>query len=174
VRQSEFEIAEQRLYNRAWQANWWPMFFLEGPLMIGSGKRPQAAPSASSALARLAAQTQLDFELDFFASLLDRHPDFIEVLKAHAKNLATARRHGEGLIVDQRLTQLRPTDSLARYNLACSLALMQNRDQALAELRLAVELGYRDFSFMKRDRDLDSIRTDPRYRALVREYDRKN
>ena len=66
------------------------MFYWKGPLMTGSGKRPQAAPSPSTALARLAAQTQLDFELDFFASLLDRHPDYVEVLKGHAKNLAAA------------------------------------------------------------------------------------
>ena len=37
-------------------------------------------------------------------------------------------------------------------------------------LRKAVELGYRDFDFMKEDHDLDSIRKDPRFRKLMKEY----
>jgi tetratricopeptide (TPR) repeat protein len=140
--------------------------------MASPGQQPPSA-AASPALARLAAQSQIDFELDFFAALLERRPDFVEVLKAHAKNLALAKRHQEGLQIDWRITRLRPTDSLARYNLACSLALTRRYDEALAELRKAVELGYRDFPFMMKDRDLDPIRRDPRFRALVREYERK-
>ena len=84
-----------------------------------------------------------------------------------------ARRHSEGLQVDQRITRLRPEDALARYNLACSLALNRYQSEAIAELRKAVELGYRDFTFIKQDRDLDSVRKDPRFRALMREFDRK-
>jgi Flp pilus assembly protein TadD len=133
---------------------------------------PQPQPvAAASVLARLAAQAQIDFELDFFASILERRPEFFEALKAHAKNLAMVRRHQEGLQVDQRITRLRPQDALARYNLACSLALNRHHSEALAELRAAVELGYRDFAFIRQDRDLDSIRKDPRFRALMREFD---
>lgn len=141
--------------------------------MANQSKRPQATIGSNAALARIANQTQLDFELEFFSSLLERRSDYVEVLKAHAKNLASARRHHEGLVVDQRIARLRPADSLARYNLACSLALTQNRDEALSELRHAVELGYRDFTFMRQDRDLDSIRKDPRFRALIREFEQE-
>jgi hypothetical protein len=144
--------------------------------MASPGKQTQPAhpgPSAAFVLSRLAAQSQLDFELDFFSGVLARRPEFVEALKALAKNLALSRRHTEGLRVDLQITRLRPQDCLARYNLACSLALNHRRDDALVELRKAVELGYRDFTFMKQDRDLDSIRKDPRFRALMREYERK-
>ena len=140
--------------------------------MATPGQQPKPA-AASPAIARLAAQPQMEFELDFFAALLERRPDFVEALKAHAKNLALARRHHEGVQFDRRITRLRPQDALARYNLACSLALIRQHDDALAELRRAVELGYRDFAFMMKDRDLDAIRRDPRFRALLREYERK-
>jgi hypothetical protein len=140
--------------------------------MATPGQPPQPA-AATPALARIAAQPQIEFELDFFAALLEHRPDYVEVLKAHAKNLAQVRRHDEGLQVDRRITRLKPHDALARYNLACSLALVRQHDEALDELRRAVELGYRDFTFMLKDRDLDGIRRDPRFRELVREFDRK-
>ena len=140
--------------------------------MATPGQQPRPA-AASPALARLAAQPQVEFELDFFAALLERRPEFVEALKAHAKNLALARRHHDGVQFDRRITKLRPQDALARYNLACSLVLTRQHDEAIAELRRAVELGYRDFTFMMKDRDLDGIRRDPRFRDLLREYDRK-
>jgi Flp pilus assembly protein TadD len=140
--------------------------------MATPGQQPRPA-AASPALARLAAQPQIEFELDFLAAILERRPEFVEALKAHAKNLALARRHQEGVQFDRRITRLRPEDALARYNLACSLVLIRQHDEAIVELRRAVELGYRDFTFMMKDRDLDGIRRDPRFRDLLREYDRK-
>ena len=77
----------------------------------------------------------------------------------------------EGLKVDRRLVRLRPTDALAHYNLACSYALSKRTDQSLRTLRKAVELGYRDFRYMREDRDLDAIRHDPRFRQLLREFE---
>ena len=140
--------------------------------MASSSKHSQ--PQAPTpVLTRLATQSQLEFELDFFPALLSQHPDFVEGLKVHAKNLAVVKRHSEGLQVDRRIARLRPADSLAHYNLACSLALTQNADDALHALKKAVELGYRDFPFMKQDRDLDLIRKDPRFRALLREFEKK-
>jgi tetratricopeptide (TPR) repeat protein len=133
----------------------------------------QQPATAASALTRMATQPQIEFELDLFEAILKHRPEFVEVLKAHAKNLAHVRRHTEGLEVDRQIARLRPLDSLARYNLACSLVLNRNHDEAIAELRQAIELGYRDFTFMKQDRDLDSIRKDPRFRALMREFERK-
>ncbi|MSR53405.1 MAG: hypothetical protein EXS09_08950 [Gemmataceae bacterium] len=137
-----------------------------------SSQPPTAAGPASATLVRIADQSQIEFELEFFSSLLEHSPDFVEVLKEHAKNLAQVRRHPEGLSIDRRIAQLRPGDSLARYNLACSLALTRHKDEAIAELREAVQLGYRDFDFIKQDRDLDAIRRDPRFREILREYDR--
>lgn len=76
----------------------------------------------------------------------------------------------DGLLVDQQLVTVRPDDPTAHYNLACRFALLKQRDKAITTLRKAVELGYRDFAFMQEDHDLDSIRKDPRFRRLVKEY----
>ena len=94
------------------------------------------------------------------------------MLKAIGSNLTMKGRVREGLEVDRRLVRLRPHDALAHYNLACSYSLLQRPDSALKTLRKAIELGYRDFQYMKQDRDLDGIRKDPRFRQLLREFER--
>lgn len=137
--------------------------------MPGPGKRPQSSDAAGE-FARLAERPQLDFELEFFDALAAKVPDFADVLRAQASNLTTKGLLREGLKVDQRLVQIRPADPTAHYNLACRYALLKQPDMALTTLRRAVELGYRDLQYMTKDRDLDSIRKDPRFRQLLREY----
>jgi tetratricopeptide (TPR) repeat protein len=144
--------------------------------MAHQGKHPNKGPdhpATSTPLARLAEQSQHDFELDFFGGILQRYPDYVDVLRVMGTLLTLKGRFGDGLQIDKRLTQLRPTDPLAHYNLACSYALLKRSDQALKTLRRAVELGYRDFRYMREDRDLDSIRHDPRFRQLLREYENR-
>jgi tetratricopeptide (TPR) repeat protein len=120
---------------------------------------------------RLTDQSQLDFELDFYSGILQRQPDYVDVLRVMGNLLTLKGRYTDGLQIDRRLVQLRPHDALAHYNLACSFALLKRPDQALKTLRKAIELGYRDFRYMREDRDLDSIRHDPRFRQLMREYE---
>jgi Flp pilus assembly protein TadD len=118
----------------------------------------------------LAERTQTDFELAFFAAVLEKLPDFADVLRAHALNLAVKGLVKEGLMADQKLVQLRPEDPDAHYSLACRYAVLKQPDLALRTLRRAVELGYRDFRTMIQDRHLESVRKDPRFRAILREY----
>jgi tetratricopeptide (TPR) repeat protein len=129
--------------------------------------------STGSPLARLGDQNQLEFELDFFSAILKRYPDYVDVLRVLGNLLTLKGRYADGLQIDRRLVQLRPNDPLAHYNLACSYALLKRPDQALKTLRRAVELGYRDFRYMREDRDLDTIRHDPRFRQLLREYENR-
>lgn len=126
-----------------------------------------------SALAFVADRNQVDFEFDFYSRLLAAAPDYHEVLQAQASTMTLKGRLQDGLAVDKKLVSLRPADPTAHYNLACRYALLKQPDLALTTLRRAVELGYRDFRFMEEDRDLDSVRKDPRFRQLVREYRRK-
>ena len=142
------------------------------------GKRP-TPPSADttfppgSVIGFLAERSQLDFEIEFFGKLISAVPGYTEVLRVQASNLTVKGRVQDGLQVDKQLVAVRPNDPTAHYNLACRYALLKQHDQALGSLRKAVELGYRDFRFMEQDHDLDSLRKDPRFRALVKECRRK-
>jgi tetratricopeptide (TPR) repeat protein len=144
--------------------------------MAQQGKPSNEGPevtSTGSALARSADQSQLDFEIEFYGRILERYPGYVDVLRVQGNNLTLKGRYAEGLQIDKRLVTLRPSDPLAHYNLACSYALLKRPDQAIKTLRRAVELGYRDFRYMREDRDLDSIRHDPRFRQLLREYENR-
>jgi tetratricopeptide (TPR) repeat protein len=141
------------------------------PMAQPSKRPPDQAEAPLPSLARLSEQTQLDFELGFFSGIIEHHDGYVDVLRAHGNNLTLKGRYADGLDIDKRLIQLRPTDALAHYNLACSYALLKKPDLALKTLRRAVELGYRDFRYMREDRDLESVRHDPRFRQLLREYE---
>jgi Flp pilus assembly protein TadD len=137
----------------------------------GKQSQPQAEPAPGPSLTELRELTQVDFELDFYGRILERHPLFFEALRAHASNLAARGRYAESMQVERRIIQIRPADALAHYNLACSYALLRQPDLALVTLRRALELGYHDFRYIRQDRDLDGIRRDPRFKRLIREFE---
>ena len=143
--------------------------------MSSQGKHSKgeaASTSIKSAPAPKAEQqSQVDFELDFFEGILNRNPDYIDVLRVHGNNLTLKGLYAEGLKIDRRIVDVRPRDALAHYNLACSFALLKRVDPALRALRRAIELGYRDFCYMREDRDLVAIRKDPRFRRLLAEFE---
>lgn len=141
--------------------------------MSHQGKKSDGGSKSTpgGALARSPEQSQLDFELELYGRILERYPDYVDVLRVMGNNLTLRGRYAEGLQIDKRLVRLRPDDPLAHYNLACSYALLKRPELSLKALRRAVELGYRDFRYMREDRDLDSVRHDPRFRQLLREYE---
>jgi len=147
---------------------------LEGEAMAQQEKHSdESSQPPANTLVRLADQNQLDFELEFFGGILEQYADYVDVLRVQGNNLTLKGRFVDGLQIDQRLVELRPDDPLAHYNLACSYALLKRTSQAIDTLRKAVELGYRDFRYLREDRDLDAIRHDPRFRQLLKEYDNR-
>ncbi|NBO90986.1 MAG: hypothetical protein EBV06_01515 [Planctomycetia bacterium] len=114
---------------------------------------------------------QFDFEVAFFTGILERNPNYVDVLRVLGTLLSLKGRFADGLKIDKRLVSLRPTDALAHYNLACSYARMNRRGLSIKTLRRAVELGYRDFRYIREDNDLDPVREDPRFRKLMQDYE---
>ena len=112
-------------------------------------------------------QTDL-VELDFLERLAGRLPEDVEILKVLGDAYTRVGRYEKGLDVDRHLARLSPADAQVWYNLGCSLALLDRRDEALKALAKAVALGYRDHEWMSRDNDLRSLREEKGFQSLIR------
>jgi tetratricopeptide (TPR) repeat protein len=123
------------------------------------------APGTSPRRAR--AQSQRDFELEFFGAVLERDPLYTAALRAHADNLAAKGLHARALQADRRLVRLLPDRPIPWYNLACTYAVLGMTDPALAALQRAVELDYPRPDRHTRDPDLRSLHGDPRFVRLL-------
>jgi tetratricopeptide (TPR) repeat protein len=119
-------------------------------------------------------QEDLDFEISFYEKLLKKNPDFVNALIALGDAYTRRGRYKDGLEIDKRLTRLKPEDPIVYYNLACSYSLLKMADLCLAALKKTIHLGYRDFSFMEKDPDLQFIRQDPRYKELLTKYEQRS
>ncbi len=61
----------------------------------------------------------------------------------------------------------------AYYNMACLYSLMGEVGTSLDYLKDCLNLGYRDFTHIRRDTDLDNIRKSPDFEPLVAKYEQK-
>jgi len=112
----------------------------------------------------------LAFEIGFYEGILAEDPDFVDALVPLAEAYTKAGLSEKGLEADLRLARLCPDDPTVHYNLACSYALTGRRDEALATLERAIELGYRDAGFMLKDSDLVSLHEDERFAELIARF----
>ena len=106
-------------------------------------------------------------ELDFLEAVAVRLPRDVGVLKALADLYTRVGRYEDGLKMDHKLATLCPAEAQVWYNLACSLALLRQRDAALRSLKKAVTLGYNDYEWMSRDADLKSLREEKGFKSLI-------
>lgn len=109
----------------------------------------------------------LDFEIRFFEGLVKDNPRFIDALIPLAEAYTKKGLHKKGLTIDKRLARLRKSDPVVHYNLACSYALLSQSKEALSALRKAIELGYSDFNYLLKDKDLKNIQNHPDFLALI-------
>ena len=108
------------------------------------------------------------FEAGVLELLVARREDDVDLLMALAQTWAELGRPEQGVVVDQKLVDLRPEDPVCRYNLACSLSRLGRLDEACGTLLEALELGFRDTEHLLDDADLENLRADPRF-GLVRD-----
>lgn len=136
--------------------------FADGGASASAAGKPPAKPSTEA--------SQLDFEIDFFEAILAVDPEYVDVLRCQGELLTRKGLHERAVEIDRRLARLQPQDCIVHYNFACSLALGLHLAEAIAELRLAFEQGYDDFTYLEADSDLDNLREQPEFKALLAEF----
>jgi tetratricopeptide (TPR) repeat protein len=113
-----------------------------------------------------AEERDLDTRIEFLEGLVRRDSEYVDALQLLGDHYTQRGRYSEGLKVDERLARLEPRNHLVFYNLACSYSLTEQFDRAALALEKAIQLGYRDFTYLSRDPDLKKLRQQPVYRDL--------
>jgi len=121
----------------------------------------------SKKLNRRDAERERQVELNFLERVATRIPKETWVLKPLGDLYTRCGEFEKGLQVDLNLTQLCPREPEVWYNLGCSFALLERKEDALIALGKAVEFGYTDAEYMRSDEDLSSIQNHPEFEKLV-------
>ncbi|MBI4880422.1 MAG: hypothetical protein HY812_12305, partial [Planctomycetes bacterium] len=104
---------------------------------------------------------------DDWLGYLERAADYCFEVGYHHQQLdrfAEAERHYRLIIEMEEPVRAK---RWAHYNLACIRALTGRGGDAIEQLRLAVDAGFKDVSWARRDGDLASVRDDPRFREVL-------
>ncbi len=96
------------------------------------------------------------------------HPDDVRALYMGANALVALGERERGLEWAQRAFVLDPDDAMLLYNLACIYAIATRTEEALDFLERSVRAGMNRPAWVRHDSNLESIRSHPRYEAVLR------
>jgi adenylate cyclase len=99
---------------------------------------------------------------------LELNPDDVRALYLGGIALAQVGERERALEWADRALALDADDSGVLYNVACVQALCDNKDRALASLEKAIQNGFGHREWLENDSDLESLRGEPRFQALLR------
>lgn len=96
-----------------------------------------------------------------------REPDDTRALYMAANGLVALGERERGLALSERALALEPDDPMLLYNVGCILALAAEPERAIDCLVRAVAGGLRQRGWLEHDSNLDSLRANPRFQALL-------
>jgi serine/threonine protein kinase/Flp pilus assembly protein TadD len=106
--------------------------------------------------------------LQVLARHVSRYPDDGRAHMIYAVNLVQVGKTEEAKSEAAKALELNPNDSLMLYNGACFYARLGEKRKAIDMLKGAILAGHANYEWLKRDPDLDSIRTDPEFIELTK------
>jgi tetratricopeptide (TPR) repeat protein len=77
-------------------------------------------------------------------------------------------RYEEAIMCHNKAIELNPNDGRYWYNRACTEALKGDTENGLADLKRSIELNKRQIELAKQDKDFENIRSDERFKDLIR------
>jgi len=99
---------------------------------------------------------------------LELNPDDARALYLGAGAMVQLGERERGLDWTRRAYAIDSEDPGVLYNVACSYAQIDKHDEAMTCLEKAVQNGFGHREWLENDSDLDSLRGDPRFQALLK------
>jgi serine/threonine protein kinase/Flp pilus assembly protein TadD len=98
---------------------------------------------------------------------LRQHPEDAYRRMAYAVTLAKIEKKDEAKLEGDKALDLNPNDPIMMYYGACLYSLLNEKDIAVDLLSKAIENGYQNFEWIKRDPDFNKIRKEPGFLKLI-------
>ena len=99
---------------------------------------------------------------------LEQHPDDARACIMGASASANVGDEEKSAYYAARAMAVDPEDPMVLYNVACSFSILGKTREALDALEKAVNFGWGDKGWLEHDSDLDPLRNEPRYLALIK------
>jgi non-specific serine/threonine protein kinase len=110
----------------------------------------------------------LQAALQMYPRYILQHPDDARAHIFYAIDLTKVGSIDQGKAMAAKALELSPNDPLMIYNAACFYARIDEKRLALEALKNAVQAGYENYEWIKRDTDLEQIRNEQEYIELMK------
>ena len=107
-----------------------------------------------------------EVSIKWYRQALSLEPD-VNVYNGYGISLMRTGKLDDAEKAFLKAVSINPDDSMPYYNLCCLFAKKGNLDAAFLWLDRAIDKGMRDRAFMKQDLDLEPLRDDSRYKAIM-------
>jgi len=112
--------------------------------------------------------------LDTIQRHLEMNPHDTRALYFGAQNLVLVGENEKGRELAERALGQDQDEPVVLYNVACFYALQDNHDRSIELLTRAIDQGWGDKEWLETDSDLNVLRKDERFKALLKRIDQAN
>jgi adenylate cyclase len=104
---------------------------------------------------------------------LESNPDDVRAIYMGAGDMIALGRTEEGLLWGERALAIDPRDPGTLYNVACLYSNVRRIQRSLDLLEQAVDVGFAQKEWIEHDSDLEAVRNEPRFKAIVKRLEKK-
>ena len=110
-------------------------------------------------------QKNWDEAIKNYLKALNHNREFEETYVNLSTAYLKAEKYEEALDTLNSLENINPSAPLLHYNLACYYSLTEKTPASLSALKKAVELGYKNYSEIQTDPDLENLRNNAEFKT---------